>query len=378
MTVSIFSNKIGILLAVMIFGLTYGLSAPLIAIRLVNEGYSEIFVGINAAMHAVGVFIVAPCLPVLCRRFHAKSLIVFSLFISCLVLCLFPLTSFATWFVLRLMLGAMSEIMLVVTETWLNFMAEEASRARIIAAYTASLSTGFALGPLILVSVGSSGNTAFYLGAAIALLAAVVVTRSAVRPFPAGEQHQSKPVLMYLGLAPIAIAATVLNAGLESAGLNLLSVYAMNLGWDEQSATSLISVLLIGAILLQLPIGWVADKYHRQWLIVIMAGLSACGALLWPISLNYPWMAYTLLFVWGGVFVGIYTVVVTLVGERFSNGELVGVYAVLSIAWGVGALVGPMMGGVAMELNTHGLPLMAALLCGLFMLFTLKNARRGC
>ncbi|WP_142591075.1 MFS transporter [Serratia marcescens] len=378
MTVSIFSNKIGILLAVMIFGLTYGLSAPLIAIRLVNEGYSEIFVGINAAMHAVGVFIVAPFLPVLCRRFHAKTLIIFSLFISCLVLCLFPLTSFATWFVLRLMLGAMSEIMLVVTETWLNFMAEEASRARIIAAYTASLSTGFALGPLILVSVGSSGNTAFYLGAAIALLAAVVVTRSAVRPFPAGEQHQSKPVLMYLSLAPIAIAATVLNAGLESAGLNLLSVYAMNLGWDEQSATSLISVLLIGAILLQLPIGWVADKYNRQWLIVIMAGLSACGALLWPISLNYPWMAYTLLFVWGGVFVGIYTVVVTLVGERFSNGELVGVYAVLSIAWGVGALVGPMMGGVAMELNTHGLPLMAALLCGLFMLFTLKNARRGC
>ncbi|MFN1149917.1 MFS transporter [Serratia liquefaciens] len=378
MTVSIFSNKIGILLAVMIFGLTYGLSAPLIAIRLVNEGYSEIFVGINAAMHAIGVFIVAPFLPVLCRRFNAKSLIIFSLFISCLVLCLFPLTSFATWFVLRLMLGAMSEIMLVVTETWLNFMAEAANRARIIAAYTASLSTGFALGPLILVSVGSSGNTAFYLGAAIALLAAVVVTRSAVRPFPADEQHQSKPTLMYLSLAPIAIAATVLNAGLESAGLNLLSVYAMNLGWDEQSATSLISVLLIGAILLQLPIGWIADKYNRQWLIIIMAGLSACGALLWPISLNYPWMAYTLLFVWGGVFVGIYTVVVTVVGERLSNGELVGVYAVLSIAWGVGVLVGPMMGGVAMELNTHGLPLMAALLCGLFMLFTLKNARRGC
>lgn len=297
---SIFSNKIGILLAVMIFGLTYGLSAPLIAIRLVNEGYGEIFVGINAAIHAVGVFIVAPFLPVLCRRFHAKVLIIFSLFISCFVLCLFPLTSFATWFVLRLMLGAMSEIMLVVTETWLNFMAEEASRARIIAAYTASLSTGFALGPLILVSVGSSGNTAFYLGAAIALLAAVVVTRSAVRPFPSGEQHQSKPVLMYLSLAPIAIAATVLNAGLESAGLNLLSVYAMNLGWDEQSATSLISVLLIGAILLKLPIGWGADKYNRQWLIIIMAGLSACGALLWPISLNYPWMAYTLLFVWGG------------------------------------------------------------------------------
>ncbi|AIA46926.1 major facilitator superfamily protein [Serratia sp. FS14] len=53
-------------------------------------------------------------------------------------------------------------------------------------------------------------------------------------------------------------------------------------------------------------------------------------------------------------------------------------YTVLSIVWGTGALISPMMGKTAMELNTHGLPLMATLFCGLFMLFRLKNARWGC
>ncbi|MGP3004489.1 hypothetical protein ACTVLV_23805, partial [Serratia bockelmannii] len=69
---------------------------------------------------------------------------------------------------------------------------------------------------------------------------------------------------------------------------------------------------------------------------------------------------YTLLFL-GAVLVGIYTVVVTLVGEGFSNGEWVSVYTVLSVAWGIDAF-----GEAAMALNTHGLPLMATLLCGLF------------
>lgn len=55
--------------AVMIFGLTYGLSAPLISLRLHTEGYDEWFIGLNAAMHAVGVFAVAPFLPALCQRY---------------------------------------------------------------------------------------------------------------------------------------------------------------------------------------------------------------------------------------------------------------------------------------------------------------------
>lgn len=65
--------------------------------------------------------------------------------------------------------------------------------------------------------------------------------------------------------------------------------------------------------------------------------------------------------------------VVTHVGKHFSNGEWGGVYGVLSIVWGVGALIGLMIGRVTMELNTHSLPLMAALFCGLFMLFTKKE-----
>jgi len=44
----------------------------------------------------------------------------------------------------------------------------------------------------------------------------------------------------------------------------------------------------------------------------------------------------------------------------------VGIYALLSVAWGVGAFAGPLLGGVAMEMTSHGLPLFAAVACGAF------------
>ncbi|TIT47309.1 MAG: MFS transporter, partial [Mesorhizobium sp.] len=44
-----------VILTAAIFGLTYGLSAPLIALELAEAGYSESLIGANSAMYAIGV-----------------------------------------------------------------------------------------------------------------------------------------------------------------------------------------------------------------------------------------------------------------------------------------------------------------------------------
>ena len=66
------------------------------------------------------------------------------------------------------------------------------------------------------------------------------------------------------------------------------------------------------------------------------------------------------LFLWGGVFVGLYTLMMALVGSRFQGVDLVGIYAVMGLIWGVGALLGPALAGISMDLLPHGLPIFAA------------------
>ncbi|WP_075181304.1 MFS transporter [Pantoea sp. 1.19] len=358
---------LAVMLTVAIFGLTYGLSAPLIALRLSAVGYSEAAIGINAAMHALGVLLIAPALPMLARRLAAKTLMLTALLSLVVLFLLFPLLPLWSWFLLRLLVGMASEVILVVAETWLNHQAVDAQRARTMAAYTAMLSLGFALGPLLIGLLGSGGAAAFLSAAALALLAAASLLSVRLSPLPAGRETR-RSLVHWLRLIPLALGATLLNAALESAGMNLLAIYAISLGWSEAAATQLIAVLLLGAIVLQLPIGWLADRLPRRPLMTGLALISTLGAVAWPLVLAHPVLAWSVLFLWGGVFVGIYTLIITLVGERFQGATLAGVYAMLSVAWGLGALIGPALAGWAMTVTPHGLAWFAAVGCGAFTL----------
>jgi MFS family permease len=226
---------------------------------------------------------------------------------------------------------------------------------------------GFALGPLILSVVGTDGFLPYAVGATLAVVAAGFVVSPRIAA-PAFDRPAHDNPLHAMRLAPIAMAATALNAAIETAGLSFLPLYAMATGWPESEATQLMSCMMIGAIILQLPIGWLGDKVDRRRLIIALAGLSALGALAWPWALEGSrWIVFALLFAWGGAFVGIYTMMLTIVGSRFSGGALIGIYAGMGLTWGAGALVGPVLAGAAMQASRHGLPLFAAAACVLFM-----------
>lgn len=355
------------------FGLTYSLSAPLIAMSLVARGHSSLFIGINAAMHALGVLLAAPLLPGLAARFGARTLTVCALVLAGVLLFLFRLWPIVwLWFPLRIALGASAEVLFVMSETWTNVLSDEGSRGRTMAIYTAALSLGMVLGPALLSQVGVN-DRAFATGAIIAVAAVVFVIPPWVLAPARSEAERTQP-MRYMKLAPVAMATTVLNAGVETAGLSFIALYATGMGWSEHRAMQLISTLMLGAILLQIPIGWLADKMDKRRLALILAWISAVTALLWPFALKETHLAFAMVFVWGGLFVGIYTVMLAMVGSRFQGGDLVGVYAVMGLAWGAGALVGPTVAGVAMLGSAQfGLPGMIAAACALFAVFMMRS-----
>jgi len=363
---------ISVIFSVTVFSLTYGLSSPLIAFKLLNAGMSESAIGVNAAMHAVGVFLIAPFIPALFRRYRPLTLIVVSLCAITVIFMLFGVVSFPMWFLLRMGLGLFSEIIMVQTETWLNGSTVERARGKVLALYTAGMSLGFATGPLILAWTGSDGNLAFYVASVLAALAIVFIFTSGM---PRVEGHEAKPETLgnSLKLAALPIMATVLNAAVEVLGMNFLSLYAIKLGWSESASALLISVLMFGAILLQLPIGWLADRVDRLKLMTTLAFIAAALAFVWPHILAFHLLSYVMLFIWGGIFVGIYTVAITWVGERFNGGQLAGIYAAMSVAWGAGALAGPLLGGFAMTFSLHGLPWLTGALCLVFALLSLSG-----
>ena len=85
--------------------------------------------------------------------------------------------------------------------------------------------------------------------------------------------------------------------------------------------------------------------------------------------------------VWGGSMGGIFTVGITLLGERFRDVELVSANAVFAVLFGVGGLLGPFTTGAAMSAmgpNGFRLSILAPVVVyGLFALYRqLTRSRR--
>ncbi len=366
-----------VMLTAAVFGLTYSLSSPLISESLSKRGYGELFIGFNAAMHALGVLLVTPVLPRMAARYGARRLVCGALCVATLVLLSFPrMPTPYLWFPLRIVLGMAAETLFVLSETWANELSTEEARSTTNAVYQATMSLGFAAGPSILSLVGF-GASAYAWGAAIALCAMVpIARRSVVTPARILEARSSP--LRYLRLAPVAIVTSLLYSAIETSGLSFIGLYTSHLGWSEREGMHLVSCLLAGAVLMQLPIGWLADRTDKRRLAIALAVVASLGASAWPWLMGVHGLAFLGVFVWGGAFVGIYTITVSQVGSAFRGADAIGVYALMGLGWGAGALFGPTLAGAAMELSArYGLPIFVAVACGTFALYMIVSRSKN-
>jgi predicted MFS family arabinose efflux permease len=87
--------------------------------------------------------------------------------------------------------------------------------------------------------------------------------------------------------------------------------------------------------------------------------------------LDRPTLLWPLLFVWGGTLYAFYSQGVALLGEQFQAGNLAGANTLFVMVYCVGGVLGPSVGGYAMDVSPRrGLPVVlsiaaASLLAGL-------------
>jgi MFS family permease len=112
-----------------------------------------------------------------------------------------------------------------------------------------------------------------------------------------------------------------------------------------------------------------SDRTDRRLVLLFCASIGLLGTLALPFVMHSVWFFAPSLFFFGGVVVGMYTVGLTLLGERFKGANLAAANAAFVMMFSLGALVGPPMAGVAMDLwNPHGLIVAMSGLCGLYVL----------
>jgi MFS family permease len=354
------STYFAVCAAVITVGLALGVSMPLVSFRLESWGYGQFAIGIMAAMPAVGILLGASIAARLAARLGTRTVMQSCLVIGALsvaLLSVFP--SYVLWLLLRLWLGMVLTVIFVLGESWINQLAIERLRGRLVALY----GTGYALsqlsGPLLLSVIGTADDTGFWLGMCLMIGGSFLLVRRQGAPSVDPGANGRGLVLFCRGMPAIA-SAVVLFAAFESMVLTLLPVYALRQGYTQEIALTMVSVVVVGDALLQLPVGWLADQLPRQRLFL------GCGVVLALVSLAIPVLVHTpaiwpLWVLFGASAGGMFTLSLILIGERFRDDALVKANSHVAQLWGIGCLIGPVTTGAASQwVSGHALPVLMA------------------
>lgn len=363
-------DLLAVIAAATLTGTVMSFSLPLLALVLQRQGVPPALIGLNAAVTGLSVLALAPFLPRLARRFGAVRCMQAGLVIaaaSFLLLPVFP--NVWAWFPIRFAIGVGIMLLWVISESAINGLIEEHQRGRVMGLYATLFCVGFAAGPLLVATVGSEGILPFLLSAGGLLLGLlpVSVARNADAAISAPGSARLGAMLW---LAPLPLATMFAFGFVETAQFSLLPLYGLAHGLGESRAALLLSVLIAGNVVLQLPLGWLADRVDRRRLLRTCVAASLLGLVLLPTAIGAPALLWPLLLLLGGTLGGLYTLTMTLIGERFKGADLAVANTAVVMMYEFGNVLGPSLGGAAMTaFGAEGLPLTLALaLAALLML----------
>ncbi|UNZ51869.1 MFS transporter [Agrobacterium tumefaciens] len=355
--------------AISAVGVAIGLGLPLLSIILEKRGISSTMIGVNSAMAGVAAMMAASVTSKIAHDFGVARTMLLAVLISALsALGFYFAEAFWMWFPLRIVFHGATTTLFILSEYWINMTAPPKKRGMVLGIYATGLAVGFAVGPLLFSVVGSEGILPFLVGAAIILLAAIPIFMARGES-PELDERPNHHFVRYVWLVPMASAAAFVFGSVQAGGLSLFPIYATREGFNESQAALLLTVMGIGNMVFQIPIGLLSDRMKdRRTMLALMAFAGVCGTLALPVLVESWLLVAALLLFWGGLVSGMYTVGLTHLGSRLKGADLVTANAAFIFCYAMGTIAGPQAVGISMDVaGTDGFAWALAVFFGLYV-----------
>jgi MFS family permease len=351
-----------------VVNLVYGLTLPLLSLVLDAQGISKTVIGLSIVVQASGGVLLAPIMPRLILRIGAVRLMQQATLLAAgTLLALGILQDVALWFPLRFLLGASAAALWSASETTINELADDDWRGRIIGAYGSAGAAGFAIGPLVLVMTGSEGILPFVVTAVFVVVAGVPLywLRSDIAT-EAGTDHPG--LGRVFRIVPYIMLLNLVYACAVEAFVAFFVLFGLHVGLGEARSLSLLATFALGGVVLQLPLGWLADHVRRHRLLLACLVITIAGFLLLPKVITYAFMGPAFVFALGGIEGMIYALGIILLGQRFRGSMLAAASVLYTGMWGAGTMIGPLIVGAGMDvLGDRSLPYLIAAIYALYL-----------
>ena len=217
------------------------------------------------------------------------------------------------------------------------------------------------LGPALPSVLSLDFQTGSLAAVALMALAFAPVATLGVRAIDeAGNTDRGRTSIWpFFRVAPVLVGAAFLG-GLFESGVNAMgALHALHIGFVATTAALVVTVIAAGSLMVQYPLGKLADRIALKLLLMVSAILLLASSALLPFTAAQPTLIWAVAAAWGAVGGGLYTLILVHIAHAYRGVAVAAATMAAVVAYTAGNIVGTGLGGLAMELSPElGLPLL--------------------
>ena len=311
---------------------------------------NNFFVGLVAGTFFLGLMVG----PYLSQKFiirvgHIRAYAVFAAVIATATLLQGLFTVPGAWLVLRFIVGYALAGLFIVIETWMLASSDATNKGRVMAFYLLSYYMAQSGGQLLLKIPFANELVPFSIIAGFAVLSILPVAMTRFTAPEMTEMQWVSPVRIYKK-APLGMWASCVSGLILGVIYGIYPLFLLESGIHHQQIATVMCVTILGGAILQLPIGKLSDQFDRRKVLFGLILLLAILSLYLAFVKETYWELLVVSFILGGLSFTIYPISISYTSDRTSATESVAAVSLLTLFYGLGSGIGPILVPVAMHI----------------------------
>jgi len=329
----------------------YGIPFVLFPLALESRGVAAWRIGVVGSALWVGMLLGLLLAPGVVQRLGHRATVLAGLAASGSALLATPALPPLAWALTAGATGFGLGLRWIGLETWLYRVVPNEARGRLVGLHEALLGVAAVAGPALIALLGASADVCFVASAAFVAAAALPLPlahaiRLAPVPAPAREPRSAAAKLAALRHF-LSLGALIAGLGgvIEGAWLAVFPVYAAARGLAPAQTAGLLTLFGIGAMLLQFPLGWLADAAGLRKAALLAAAVTLLGALATGLAQPGGHALAALMLVLGGTINAFLTLGLIAATQSADPARLTGEVSRVSITYTGLSTLGPLAAG---------------------------------
>ena len=392
----------------------FGIGFMVLPVWLAHQGLDAPRAGLFSAVQWAGMFTGLLSAPRLVERFGARRTVLLALAATVIAFASIRALTWPLWIVPGFLIGLGMGLRWIANETWLYRLVPADASGRVVGMHEALIAVAGVIGPALAAWYGVDGPIIFIAGAACTFAAAVPLwlagsdaaddanTQSSqlarafgVQEVPdevpdevpedtesdeaadalqAARSAQRAVSRQANGIDPlIALGMVVVVVGGlgDGALFGLFPLFANGRGLSVTQTATVLTCFGVGGMVLQFPVGWLADRTGLPTAVVFCAAISALSIVSFGLAAPASWLLSASALLLGGLNSAFLTLGVYAAASS-AKAALIRNMRLISLTFCASSIVGPLLAGFAMKaLGNDMLIWQLALASGALAVYTL-------